>query len=85
MGEVLVMGVMWIGTAIRIEANLSFLGLGIAPPTPTWGNMIREGLEHIGSAWWISVAAGAAIFVTIIAFNLVGDALRDVIDPATAP
>lgn len=79
--EVVVMGALWIGTAIRLEANLSFLGLGVAPPTPTWGNMIREGLNYITTAWWLTALPGAAILITILAFNLIGDGMRDVTDP----
>ena len=80
-GELLVMGTLWIGTAIRLEANLSFLGLGVPPPTPTWGNMIRTGMDHLTDAWWVSVFPGLAILLTVFAFNLLGDGLRDVIDP----
>ena len=80
-GELLVMGTLWIGTAIRIEANLSFLGLGVSPPTPTWGNMAREGLSYLTSAWWWSFFPGLAILLAVLAFNLVGDALRDTSDP----
>lgn len=80
-GELLVMGTLWIGTAIRLEANLSFLGLGVPPPTPTWGNMIRVGMDHLTDAWWVSVFPGLAILLTVFAFNLMGDGLRDVTDP----
>jgi len=80
-GELLVMGTLWMGTAIRLEANLSFLGLGVPPPTPTWGNMIRTGLDHLTDAWWVSVFPGLAILLTVFAFNLLGDGLRDVTDP----
>lgn len=79
--EVVVMGALWIGTAIRLEANLSFLGLGVSPPTPTWGNMIRDGLNYITTAWWLTAIPGAAILLTILAFNLIGDGMRDVTDP----
>ncbi len=80
-GEVLVMSTLWTATAIRLEANLSFLGLGVSPPTPTWGNMIRTGLDHLTDAWWVSVFPGAAILVTVLAFNMLGDGLRDIADP----
>lgn len=80
-GELLVMGTLWVGTAIRLEANLSFLGLGVPPPTPTWGNMIRAGLSHLTDAWWVSVFPGLAILLAVFAFNLLGDGLRDVADP----
>lgn len=81
MSEIVVMAALWVGTAIRLEANLSFLGLGVAPPTPTWGNMIREGLSYITTAWWLSAIPGAAILLTILAFNLIGDGMRDMTDP----
>lgn len=80
-GEVIVMGALWMGLAIRLEANLSFLGLGVSPPTPTWGNMIRTGIEHLTNAPWLSFYPGLAILISVLAFNLVGDGLRDVIDP----
>ncbi len=68
-------------SAIRIEASLSFIGLGVAPPTPTWGNMIRDGTPVITTAPWLSVFPGIAILLAVLAFNLVGDGLRDVLDP----
>ncbi|MFC1917718.1 ABC transporter permease [Chloroflexota bacterium] len=80
-GELLVMGTLWIGTAIRIEASLSFLGLGVPPPTPTWGNMIKQGLDFLANAPWISISAGIAVLVTILAFNMLGDGVRDITDP----
>lgn len=83
-GELLVMGSLWMGTAIRLEANLSFLGLGVSPPTPTWGNMIRTGLDYLTSAWWVAVFPGLAILVAVLAFNLLGDGFRDIADPHLA-
>ena len=81
LGDVVVMGALWVGLAIRIEANLSFLGLGVSPPTPTWGNMIRTGIDHLTNAPWISVFPGLAILIAVLAFNMLGDGLRDVTDP----
>ncbi len=81
LGELLVLGGLLAASAIRIEASLSFIGLGVSPPVPTWGNMIREGTPHLIDAPWLSVAPGVAILLAVLAFNLVGDALRDVIDP----
>jgi peptide/nickel transport system permease protein len=81
LGEIVVLGSIWTANAIRVEANLSFIGLGVSPPTPTWGNMIREGASHLVYAPWLSVFAGAAILVSVLAFNLLGDGLRDVLDP----
>lgn len=80
-GDVITMGALWLGTAIRLEANLSFLGVGIPPPTPTWGNMIREGMRHIGNAPWIAMFPGAVLMLTIFGFNLLADGLRDISDP----
>lgn len=67
--------------AILSEAALSFLGLGIQPPAPSWGGMLFNAQGFLGQAWWMSVFPGAAIFVTVLAFNLLGDGLRDVLDP----
>ncbi|MCD6395487.1 MAG: ABC transporter permease [Planctomycetes bacterium] len=80
-GELFVAATLWVGVAIRLEANLAFVGLGIAPPTPTWGNMIREGVDVMISAPWISIYSGLAILITILAFNMLGDGLRDIADP----
>ncbi|MPZ71613.1 MAG: ABC transporter permease subunit [Nitriliruptorales bacterium] len=67
--------------AILSEAALSFLGLGVQPPDPSWGRMLAEGRGFVQQAWWMGVFPGAAIFVTVLAFNLLGDALRDALDP----
>lgn len=80
-GEVLVMGSLWLGTAIRLEASLSFLGVGVPPPTPTLGNMVRVGVDFLAVAPWVSVFAGLAILISIFGFNLLGDGLRDITDP----
>jgi len=81
LGELLVMASLWTASAIRIEANLSFIGLGVAPPTPTWGQMIRDGTVHLTTAPWFSIWPGLAVLFTVLAFNLLGDGLRDVLDP----
>ncbi|MDT8420321.1 MAG: ABC transporter permease [Desulfuromonadales bacterium] len=81
LGELVVMGSLWVATAVRIEASLSFIGLGVKPPTPTWGGMIREGFQNILSEPWISIYPGIFILITVLAFNLLGDGLRDAIDP----
>ncbi len=70
-----------VGWVIIVEASLSFLGAGVPPPTPTWGSMIAEGRNYIASAWWVSFFPGLAILVTVLAFNLFGDWLRDALDP----
>ena len=67
--------------AILSEAALSFVGLGTQPPDPSWGRMLAEGRGFVEQAWWMAVFPGLAIFVTVLAFNVLGDALRDVLDP----
>lgn len=79
--DVVVLGSLWMASAIRTEASLSFVGLGVPPPVATWGSMIREGFEHILDAWWLTVFPSLAILLTVLALNLLGDALRDAIDP----
>lgn len=81
LGDVIVMGALWVGAIIITEASLSFIGLGVPPPTPSWGRMVREGLDFMGHAYWVSVYSGGAIFLTVIGFNLFGDGLRDILDP----
>jgi peptide/nickel transport system permease protein len=81
LGELLVMASLWTASAIRIEANLSFIGLGVAPPTPTWGQMIQAGTVHLTTTPWFSIWPGLAVLYTVLAFNLLGDGLRDVLDP----
>jgi ABC-type dipeptide/oligopeptide/nickel transport system permease subunit len=76
-----VVATLYIATAIRTEAGLSFLGLGIPPPTPSWGNILSEGRQYIKCCPWITTFSGLAIMVAVLAFNLVGDALRDLLDP----
>ena len=76
-----VVGTLYIATAIRTEASLSFLGLGIPPPTPSWGNILSEGRQYIKCCPWITTFSGLAIMVAVLAFNLVGDSLRDLLDP----
>lgn len=80
-GELVVLASLWIAAAIRLEASLSFIGLGVPPPTPTWGQMIREGTVYLATHPLLSLAPGFALLLTVFAFNLVGDGLRDVLDP----
>lgn len=80
-GEVVVMGSLWVSTAIIIEASLSFLGLGVQPPTPSWGMMIKAGVDEIQMAPWLAIFPGLAISLAVLAFNLLGDGLRDLLDP----
>ena len=79
--EILVMGSLWLATAIRIEASLSFIGLGVRPPTATWGGMIREGFENILDSASLSVFPSLAILLVVFSLNMLGDGLRDAIDP----
>jgi peptide/nickel transport system permease protein len=67
--------------AIIAEASLSFLGAGIPPDVPTWGRMLRDGQQVIARAWWVSVIPGTLLFLTVLALNLIGDGLRDALDP----
>jgi peptide/nickel transport system permease protein len=70
-----------IASAIRTEAGLSFLGLGVPPPTPSWGNILSEGRQYIKCCTWLTTYSGLAIMLAVLAFNLMGDALRDLLDP----
>lgn len=81
--EIVVVGSLWLAAAIRTEASLSFIGLGVKPPTATWGGMIREGFENILDAPWLALAPSIAILVTVLGLNLMGDGLRDTLDPRT--
>jgi peptide/nickel transport system permease protein len=71
------------GATILTAATLGFLGLGAPPPAPEWGRMIAESREYLPAAWWYALAPGIAIFLTVLGFNLLGDGLRDVLDPRT--
>ncbi len=79
----IVQGTIGFSQAILIEASLSYLGLGAQPPTPSWGNMLSEGRTYLETAPWISVFPGIAIMLAVLAFNLMGDGLRDILDPKT--
>lgn len=79
--EVMVMTSLWMATAVRTEASLAFIGLGLAPPTPTWGGMVREGFDNILSSFHLALFPSLAILILVLAFNLIGDGLRDAIDP----
>jgi peptide/nickel transport system permease protein len=80
-GDLFVASTLWVGEAIRLEANLAFIGLGVQPPTPTWGNMTREGVDVLINAPWISIFSGLSILITILSFNMLGDGVRDITDP----
>lgn len=79
---ILIYATLQLGTVILAEASLTFLGLGPSPPTPSWGLMVNEGLSFVRTAWWISIIPGIAIFAAVLGVNLLGDALRDVLDPS---
>ncbi len=80
-GPMIVVATLWIATAIRIEATLSFIGLGVQPPQPSWGNIIRDGLTNILGSPWPVLTTGLTLTLCVLAFNIVGDAIRDAIDP----
>lgn len=80
-GPLLVMLTIWIGAAIRLEASLSFIGLGAQAPAPSWGNMVREGISDLFGSPLPALFAGLAITLTVLAFNILGDMLRDRLDP----
>ncbi len=81
LAPIIVYATLGIGNTILVEAGLSFLGLGVQPPTPSWGNMISDGRDALITAWWIATFPGLAIVFTVTAFNLLGDGLRDALDP----
>ncbi len=78
---VLVAATLGVGGAVLTESALSFLGLGVQPPVPSWGNMLTAGKDYIHVAWWLSLFPGLAILFTVMAFNMLGEGLRDVLDP----
>jgi peptide/nickel transport system permease protein len=80
-GPIAVMATLWVATAIRIEASLSFLGLGTQPPNSSWGLMLKSGVNNIMISSWLAIFPGLAIMFTVMAFNMVGDGLRDALDP----
>lgn len=79
---IIVSATLGIAGAIITESTLSFLGLGVQPPTPTWGNMLREAQEQLAIAPWVTVAPGLAIFLAVMSINFIGDGLRDALDPS---
>lgn len=81
MAPVLVSAVLGIAGAVLVESALSFLGIGVQPPTPSWGNILTLGKDNIEIAWWLSVYPGLAILITVLGYNLLGEGIRDSIDP----
>lgn len=78
---ILVSATLGIAAAILIQASLAFLGIGIMPPTPSWGGMLSRGKTYIMIAWWLTLFPGIAILLTVLSFNLIGEAVRDALDP----
>ncbi|HVE77626.1 MAG TPA: ABC transporter permease [Gemmatimonadaceae bacterium] len=87
MSPVIVAATLGVGNVILLEAGLSYLGLGVQPPQPSWGNIVQDGGDQIARYWWMALFPGLAIVLTVMAFNALGDALRDALDPQarTAP
>jgi len=81
LSPVLVYATLGIASAILIESSLSFLGIGVQPPTPSWGNILTEGKDNIEIAWWLSFFPGLAILITVLGYNLLGEGIRDSLDP----
>jgi peptide/nickel transport system permease protein len=79
---IIVLGTLGVGLAILIAAGLSFIGLGAQPPTPEWGDMLNEAQNYLQQAWWMAVFPGTAITLTVVGLNLLGDGLREMLDPA---
>ena len=80
-GPVLVSATLGIGGAILVESALSFLGIGVQPPTPSWGNILMDGKATLGVAWWLTIFPGVFILLTVLAYNLLGEGLRDMLEP----
>ncbi len=81
LAPVFVSAILGIAGAVLLESGLSFLGLGVQPPTPTWGNILTLGKDNIEIAWWLSVFPGFAILITVLGYNLLGEGIRDALDP----
>ena len=81
MGPIIVNATLVVAEAILVESTLSFLGFGIQPPTPSWGNLLTDSISNLEDQWWLTVFPGLAIFLTVLAVNFVGDGLRDAFDP----
>jgi len=81
MASILVAATLGIAGAILTESALSFLGIGVQPPTPSWGNILTAGKDNIDIAWWLSLYPGLAILTTVVGYNLLGEGIRDLLDP----
>ena len=84
MAPIVVLMALWSASSIRIEATLSFLGIGTQPPNPSWGNIIRDGLNAMFTTQWPIVAGGLAITIVVLSISIIGDSIRDVLDPETS-
>jgi peptide/nickel transport system permease protein len=85
LAPVLVTAAFAVGAAIGLEAALSFLGLGVRPPVATWGGLLSEAMEQIDRAWWLALFPGVALFIAVLGCNLVGEGIRDLLDPRSKP
>jgi peptide/nickel transport system permease protein len=81
LSPIIILATLQIGTIVIVEASLSFLGVGVPPPTADWGSMVAEGRSFIVTAWWLCIIPGVAIALTVLTFNLLGDALNDRLNP----
>jgi len=81
LAPILVAATLGVAGAILVESSLSFLGIGVQPPTPSWGNILTAGKDNIEFAWWLSLFPGLAIFLTVLGYNLLGEGIRDAVDP----
>ncbi len=81
MAPILVAATLGVASAVLVESGLSFLGIGVQPPDPSWGNMLTEGKDNIEIAWWLSLFPGLAILITVMGYNMLGEGIRDSFDP----
>ncbi|HEY5975035.1 MAG TPA: ABC transporter permease, partial [Geobacteraceae bacterium] len=81
LAPILVAATLGVAGAILTESALSFLGIGVQPPTPSWGNMLTAGKDYLEFAWWLSLFPGLTILVTVVSYNLLGEGIRDALDP----
>jgi peptide/nickel transport system permease protein len=82
LAPILVIGSSQFATMVLLESGLSFLGMGIQPPAPSWGSMLAEGRDYLSNAWWLATVPGMAISLVVLGANLLGDGLRDLLDPS---